>query len=293
MKKLVTGSSGFIGSNLVKYLNKHSHEVYSTDIKISKDEDLRDFNNVLRLTKGIDEVYHFAANVGGIGYLSEKENHKKIMIDNSIINLNIIRACRINGVKKLLFSSSACVYKNGENKESNVIPASPENIYGWEKLNAEKLFGLFSDDLEIKIVRPQNIYGPGCKLKDSMAVADIIKKVIHSTGEIEIWGSGEQVRNWVYVDDFVRFLVEYMESTITGVFNLGADTPISINQLASIIIKTSGKDIKILNIDGPTGAMLKSSDNQLRKKNFKWEPRVDIDKGIKLTYDWILGKLST
>ncbi|PKM92359.1 MAG: NAD-dependent dehydratase [Euryarchaeota archaeon HGW-Euryarchaeota-1] len=294
MKKvLITGDMGFIGRNLTDSMRKKGYFVKGADIKRSFNEDLRNYNNALRLTKGIDCVYHLAAVVGGIGFLSNKKNHQDIFIDNSLINLNIIRACKKNNVKKILFVSSACVYFEGNAKESDTNLAKPENIYGWEKLNAEKLFNLYSEDIDIKIVRLQNIYGPYCKLKNSMAVADICQKVIKEKEFIEIWGTGCQVRNWVYVTDCVDFLINFMESNIAGVINLGTDYPISINELAEKIIKISKKRLKIKHIMGPTGTLFKSSDNSLRKSLFDWEPKVSLDEGLKKTYTWINNYLNS
>lgn len=288
VKILVTGDKGFIGHHLKDFLKNKGYDVFGVDILRGESEDLRCYKNALRVTKEIDRVYHLAADVGGIGYLSDKEKSRQIFVNNSIINLNILRACLENNVSKILFPSTSCVYKGGVRKEDEASIEDTENLYGLEKLNAERVFQLFSDKIDIKIIRFQNIYGPECKLVNSMAVADICKNTISAKSNIEVWGDGSQIRNWVYITDCLEFLHKLMESQYNVTVNLGTDNPISIKELAEKIISISGKDLEIsYRLDAPTGTKIKSSDNTFRKSLFDWNPRVPLEEGLNKVYSWI------
>lgn len=284
---LVTGSKGGIGRHLVKFLELKGHKVKGVD----KEQDLTIFQNALEATKDIDEIYHLAADVGGIGYLSDPKNSRKI-IQNSVINFNVFEAASINSVKKIFFASSSCVYsKSGIQSETDVYPANPENIYGWEKLYGEIMSKSFPE-IDFKIARFQNIYGPESHYDDGreMAVVALCRKIRDSQdGIIEIWGDGNQMRNWIYIDDCCEVMCKLMDSDIKEIINLGVDESISIKDLAELLIEISGKDIKIKYIDGPLGIIKKISDNILRKSLLEWTPKVSLKEGLKKTYEWVVS----
>jgi len=310
---LVTGSSGFIGSHLVDYLkSKRCYYVGGVDIvqrpyEIGKcDEfvkaDLRQANMASAVVRGFDEVYHLAADMGGIGYI---ETHKaKIIHDNALINLNILEGCRRGGVGRLFFSSSACVYpgyiQNKELvnlKEQDAYPADCEDGYGWEKLNMERNCRHYAEDygLSVRIARFHNIFGPhgaydGGREK---APAALCRKVIEAAGEIEVWGDGEQIRSFCFVEDCVRGIYRLMNSDYDHPLNIGSDRAITINGLLDIIEGFEGKKLKrVYDLEAPKGVRFRNSDNTLMKGVLGWEPTTSLEEGLKQTYLWIKERLS-
>src|ERR1700693_3366913 len=282
---LVTGAGGFIGHHLVKRLKADGHWVRGVDIKYPEYEvsasdefeilDLRTADNCLLATRsGIDEVYNLAADMGGIGYITA--GHADISRNNILINAHMLEASRQNGVKRFLFSSSACVYNQRRQKNADVTPlreedaypADPEPGYGWEKLFAEELCRYYSKDygFETRLVRFHNVYGPlgtydGAKEK---APAAISRKVAltHDGGEIEVWGDGEQTRTFMYVDDCVEGLIRIMASDYHEALNLGTDELVTINQLIKMVADIAGKQLKLRhNLSGPQGVRGRNSEN--------------------------------
>jgi GDP-D-mannose 3',5'-epimerase len=312
---LVTGAGGFIGHHLVRRLKADGHWVRGVDLKYpeyeasSADEfeilDLRKAENSLLATRGgIDEVYNLAADMGGIGYITAF--HASISRNNILINAHMLEAARQNGVKRFLFSSSACVYnqskqKNAEVKplrEEDAYPADPEPGYGWEKLFAEELCRYYYKDygLETRIVRFHNVYGPlgtyeGGKEK---APAAISRKVAAAPagGEIEIWGDGEQTRSFMLVDDCVEGLIRIMASDYRDALNLGTDELVTINELVDMICNIAGKRLtKRHDLTGPQGVRGRNSDNTLLRKMLGWEPSIHLAQGLAVTYKWIALEL--
>jgi GDP-D-mannose 3',5'-epimerase len=312
---LVTGAGGFIGHHLVRRLKADGHWVRGVDLKYpeyeasSADEfeilDLRKAENSLLATRGgIDEVYNLAADMGGIGYITAF--HASISRNNILINAHMLEAARQNGVKRFLFSSSACVYnqskqKNAEVKplrEEDAYPADPEPGYGWEKLFAEELCRYYYKDygLETRIVRFHNVYGPlgtyeGGKEK---APAAISRKVAAAPagGEIEIWGDGEQTRSFMLVDDCVEGLIRIMASDYRDALNLGTDELVTINELVDMICNIAGKRLtKRHDLTGPQGVRGRNSDNTLLRKVLGWEPSIHLAQGLAVTYKWIALEL--
>src|SRR5882762_473056 len=282
---LVTGAGGFIGHHLVKRLKSDGHWVRGVDIKYPEYEvsasdefeilDLRTADNCLLATRnGIDEVYNLAADMGGIGYITA--GHADISRNNILINAHMLEASRQNGVKRFLFSSSACVYNQSKQQDAAVIPlreedahpADPEPGYGWEKLFAEELCRYYYKDygFETRIVRFHNVYGPlgtyqGGKEK---APAAICRKVAQAqdNGEIEIWGDGEQTRSFMLVDDCVEGLIRIMASDYRDALNLGTDELVTINELVDIVCNIAGKRLtKRHDLTGPQGVRGRNSDN--------------------------------
>jgi nucleoside-diphosphate-sugar epimerase len=266
--------------------------------------DLRLWENCLKTTKEVDQVYNLAADMGGIGYITA--NHADITRNNILINTHMIDAARLNGAQRFLFSSSACVYPQYKQKdadvtplkESDAIPADPEPGYGWEKLFAEELCRYYRKDygLETRIVRFHNVYGPlgtyeGGKEK---APAAISRKVAlaEDGGEIEVWGDGEQTRSFMYVDDCVEGLVRLMASDHVDALNLGTDRLISINELIDLVSRLAGKKLnKRHDLSKPQGVRGRNSDNTLLNQVLGWEPSIGLDDGLKITYKWIEGEL--
>ena len=312
---LVTGAGGFIGHHLVRRLKADGHWVRGVDLKYpeyeasSADEfeilDLRKAENSLLATRGgIDEVYNLAADMGGIGYITAF--HASISRNNILINAHMLEAARQNGVKRFLFSSSACVYNQSKQKdpevkplrEEDAYPADPEPGYGWEKLFAEELCRYYYKDygLETRIVRFHNVYGPlgtyeGGKEK---APAAISRKVAAAPagGEIEIWGDGEQTRSFMLVDDCVEGLIRIMASDYRGALNLGTDELVTINELVDIISNIAGKRLtKRHDLTGPQGVRGRNSDNTLLRKVLGWEPSIHLAQGLAVTYKWIALEL--
>jgi nucleoside-diphosphate-sugar epimerase len=308
---LVTGAGGFIGHHLVTYLKGLGYWVRGVDIKAPEytvsdaDEfkllDLRRWEACLEATQGIDEVYALAADMGGMGFISS--HHAQILHNNSLINLHTLDAARENGVKRYLYTSSACVYPEFLQtdaqvtplKEEDAYPAQPQDAYGWEKLVTERLCQHYHDDygLETRIVRFHNIFGPlgtwdGGREK---APAAMCRKVATAklTGQpvVEIWGDGEQTRSFCYIDDCVEGIYKLMRSDYGEPLNLGQDRMVTINELADMVAAASGIEIEKRHIDGPQGVRGRNSDNTRLRAVLGWEPRISLEEGLRRTYAWI------
>src|SRR5690242_9106227 len=310
-KVLVTGAGGFIGHHLISFLKSKGYWVRGADLKhpeyapTSADEfmqvDLRRWENCLAATRGIDEVYALAADMGGMGFISS--HHAEILRNNSLINIHTLDAARENGVKRYLYTSSACIYPEYKQTEINVIPlkeedaypAQPQDAYGWEKLIAERLCAHFSEDYGIptRIVRFHNIFGPlgtwdGGREK---APAAMCRKVAIAklTGrhEIEIWGDGFQTRSFCYIDDCVNGIYRLMRSEHKEPLNLGQDRAININDLADMAADIAGIKIVKRHIEGPQGVRGRNSDNTRLREVLGWEPEISLEEGMRRTYAWI------
>ncbi len=308
---LVTGAGGFIGHHLVNFLKARGCWVRGVDIKrpeytdTAADEflllDLRRWENCLEATRDIEEVYALAADMGGMGFISA--HHALILHNNALINIHTLEAAHQNNVKRLLYTSSACVYPEFKQTEANVtplkeedaFPAMPQDAYGWEKLITERLCYHYTQDygIETRIVRFHNIFGPlgtweGGREK---APAAMCRKVaaakLSGNHEIEIWGDGEQTRSFCYIDDCLEGLTRLMRSDFREPLNLGQDRMVTINQLADIVAKIAGIKITEKHIDGPMGVRGRNSDNTLLKKVLGWEPAISLEDGLARTYSWI------
>jgi GDP-D-mannose 3', 5'-epimerase len=308
---LITGAGGFIGHHLVSYLKRLGYWVRGVDIKYPEycatdaDEfllrDLRRWENCLRATEGVEEVYALAADMGGMGFISS--HHAQILHNNSLMNIHTLDAARENGVKRYLYTSSACVYPEYKQTDTNVIPlkeedaypAQPQDAYGWEKLIAERLCAHYREDYGIvtRIVRFHNIFGPlgtweGGREKAPAALCRKIA-VAKFTGshEIEIWGDGGQTRSFCLIDDCVKGIYKLMRSNYAEPLNLGQDRMVSINQLADIIAEIA--DIRIIkkHVPGPQGVRGRNSDNTRLREVLGWEPEISLEEGLAITYAWI------
>ena len=311
---LVTGAGGFIGHHLVKYLVARGYRVRGVDIKYPEFEptvahefellDLRRFDNCLIAMRGVDEVYHLAANMGGIGFI---ETYKgEIVRDNTMININTIEAARIHGVKRFLFTSSACVYPGYRQnttdvtplKEEDAYPADAEDGYGWEKLYMERTCRHYREDfgLETRVVRFHNIYGPlgtydGGREKSPAAICRKVA-LANDGDEIEVWGDGQQTRSYCYIDDCVEGLYRLMRSDYPHPLNLGTDRLVSINELVDIVARIAGKRIrKRYDLTKPQGVRGRNSDNTRLRQVLGWEPQTPLEEGLRITYEWIRREL--
>jgi GDP-D-mannose 3', 5'-epimerase len=311
VKVLVTGAGGFIGHHLVTYLKNQGYWVRGVDIKVPEyseidaDEfellDLRRWENCLQATRGVDEVYALAADMGGMGFISC--HHAEILHNNSLINIHTLEAARQNNVRRYLYTSSACVYPEYKQQDANVAPlkeedaypALPQDAYGWEKLIAERLCMHYREDygIETRIVRFHNIFGPlgtwqGGREKAPAALSrKIAGAKLTGNHEIAIWGDGEQTRSFCHIDDCVTGLFKLMRSDYRDPLNLGQDRMVTINELADIIAAIAGIKIVKKHVSGPQGVRGRNSDNTLLRKTLGWEPEITLEEGLRGTYNWI------
>lgn len=344
-KALVLGAGGFIGSHLVKRLKEEGYWVRGVDLKYPEywdtvaDEfliyDLRDSRNVESVMRleghngypskfnylpqpyfeklHFDEVYQLAADMGGAGYIFTGENDANVMHNSALINLNVCEFAVKFGVKKVFYSSSACIYpeqnqldvNNPNCEESSAYPANPDSEYGWEKLFSERLYFSFNRNynLNVRVARFHNIFGPygtwtGGKEK---APAAMCRKVAETPidGEIEVWGDGQQTRSFLYIDECIEAVLRFMrQEQFIGPINIGSEEMVTINKLAKMAITASGKDIKIKNIAGqeffdkygfkcPVGVRGRNSDNKLYKEKMGWKPSQPLKDGLIKTFQWI------
>ena len=316
MKKiLVCGAGGFIGGHLVNRLKSEGHWVRGVDLKENEygntksDEfilgDLRDPVVAQKAVKGIDEVYQLAADMGGAGYIFTGDHDADVMNNSALCNLNVLGASQKEGVKKIFYSSSACMYPeynqmdpdNPKCSEDSAYPAAPDSEYGWEKLFSERLYLSYHRNygIEVRIARFHNIFGPqgtwnGGKEKAPAAMCRKAAEAEDGTS-IEVWGDGKQTRSFLYIDECVEAVVRLMNSDFTGPVNIGSEEMISINDFAQMAIDISGKKLKINNITGPTGVRGRNSDNKLLFEKLQWEPSLSLIDGMKKTYSWIESQI--
>jgi GDP-D-mannose 3',5'-epimerase len=314
-KVLICGAGGFIGSHLVKKIKKEGYWVRGVDLKYPEfsetaaDDfiigDLRD-PIICRYITDIrfDEVYQLAADMGGAGYIFAGEHDADVMHNSGIINLNMLDACYKRNIKKIFYSSSACIYPefnqmdpdNPKCSEDSAYPAAPDSEYGWEKLFSERLYISYQRNygIEVHISRLHNIFGPegtwtGGKEKAPAAFCRKVA-VAPNNGEIEMWGDGKQTRSFLYIDECLEGIRRLMNSDFAGPVNIGSEEMVTINQLAEIIMKIAGKHLNIKHIPGPLGVRGRNSDNKLIKEKLGWEPTMKLKDGLEITYKWINAK---
>ena len=308
---LVTGAGGFIGHHLVTWLKERRYWVRGVDVKHPEfaaseaDEfelrDLRLWEECLAATRDVDEVYALAADMGGMGYISS--HNAEILRNNALISVHTLEAARVNGVKRYLYSSSACVYPEYLQTEAHVrplreedaYPAQPQDAYGWEKLVAERLCTYYREDfgIETRIVRFHNIFGPlgtwdGGREKAPAALCrKVARAKLSGNPELTVWGDGQQTRSFCYIDDCVKGIHMLMQSDYRDPLNLGQDRMVSITELADIIAGIAGIQVVKRFVPGPQGVRGRNSDNARLRQVLGWEPEVSLEDGLARTYSWI------
>ena len=320
-KAIVLGAGGFIGNHMVNRLKSEDYFVVGADLKYpdfsstNADEfqilDLTsgyDFENLLNNHHDATEIYQYAADMGGAGFIFTGDNDADIMHNSCLININLLRGIVNNlDVKKLkvFYSSSACIYpeeiqssnKNISLKEIDAYPANPDSEYGWEKLFSERLYLSYKKNykLNTKIARFHNIYGPlgtweGGREKAPAAVCRKVSEV-ESGGTIEIWGDGEQTRSFLYIDDCIEATRRLMESNVNSPINIGSEEMVTINELVKIVAQNANKVVEINHIDGPLGVRGRNSNNDMIRENLQWDYQISLSEGINKTYNWIDGQV--
>jgi GDP-D-mannose 3', 5'-epimerase len=313
---LVCGAGGFIGSHLVKRLKSEGFWVRGVDLKFpefsptSADDfviaDLRDAANCRAIVdRRFDEVYQLAADMGGAGFIFTGEHDADIMHNSASINLNIVEACKNRSIKRVFYSSSACIYpaRNQTDphapvtREDSAYPADPDSEYGWEKLFSERLYLTYNRNygMECRVARYHNIFGPegtwtGGREKAPAALCRKIGEVADG-GEIEIWGDGQQTRSFLYVDECIEGTIRLMRSGFPGPVNIGSEEMVSINQLAELIMSIAGKTVKLRHIPGPLGVRGRNSHNDLIRQKLGWAPKAPLTHGLAATYPWIESQI--
>jgi GDP-D-mannose 3', 5'-epimerase len=310
-KVLVTGAGGFIGHYLVAFLKQEGYWVRGVDLKhpefapTAADEflilDLRRWQSCLDATAGVDEVYALAADMGGMGFISN--HHAEILHNNLLISTHTLEAARQNGVSRYLYTSSACIYPEYRQtttdvtplREEDAYPAEPQDAYGWEKLVTERLCMHYQQEygIETRTVRFHNIFGPlgtweGGREKAPAAMCrKVAQAKLGGDPAIEIWGDGEQTRSFCYIDDCIEGIYRLMRSDYSEPLNLGQDRLISINELADMVAAAAGQQIVKKHVPGPQGVRGRNSDNTRLREVLDWEPRISLEEGIARTYEWI------
>ena len=324
-KALVLGAGGFIGHHMVNRLKEEGYWVRGVDIKkpsFSK-SNADEFINIDLTSEGafetllyidenpFDEIYQYAADMGGAGYIFSGENDANVMTNSCLINLNLLKnQVRINNqsgvnITKIFYSSSACIYPehnqndptNPNCEESTAYPANPDSEYGWEKLFSERLFFSYQRNygIDIKVARFHNIFGPegtfeGGKEK---VPAAICRKVAMGTNEIEVWGDGLQTRSFLYVDECIKATRKLMDSDFSGPVNIGSEEMVSISQLVEMVLDIANKEMEIKHIDGPLGVRGRTSDNKLLQSKLDWEYTMSLKTGLEKTYSWISNQINS
>ena len=315
---LVCGAGGFIGSHMVRRLKAEGFWVRGVDLKYPEfgeteaDDfligDLRDIDTCHQVVdRKFDEVYQFAADMGGAGFVFTGENDADIMHNSGMINLNILDVCHKRNVKRIFYSSSACIYPeynqidpdNPNCAEDSAYPAKPDSDYGWEKLFSEHLYLAYQRNhgMEVRIARYHNIFGPEGSWNGGRekAPAAICRKVVmaENEGEIEIWGDGKQTRSFLFVDECLEGTLRLTRSDWTGPVNIGSDEMITIDNLVQMATEIGGKKLAIKHIPGPLGVRGRNSDNRLIYKKLDWKPTMPLRKGMEKTYAWIEAQVKS
>lgn len=318
MKKvLVCGAGGFIGSHMVSRLKKEGAWVRGVDLKFPEFEptdaddfligDLRD-QAICKdvVDRRFDEVYQFAADMGGAGYIFTGEHDAEVMHNSATINLNMVEACRRRNVKRVFYSSSACMYpaynqedpENPNCAEASAYPAAPDSEYGWEKLFSERVYLAYNRNyaMECRVARFHNIFGPKGTWQGGRekAPAAMCRKVAETPdgGTIEIWGDGRQTRSFLYIDECLDGVLALTRSDHPGPFNIGSDEMVTINQLVGMAMDIAGKRLTVKHIPGPTGVRGRNSDNTLIKATLGWAPSQTLRAGMEKTYAWIAAQVA-
>lgn len=316
LKICVTGAGGFIASHLAKRLKSEGHFVVACDWKRNEhmpeeifcDEfhlvDLRVYDNCVKVVQGCDHVFNLAADMGGMGFI--QSNHSVILYNNTMISFNMMEAARIANIKRFFYASSACIYpefkqldtqvEGGGLKEADAWPAQPQDAYGLEKLVTEELAKHYCKDfgIETRVARFHNIYGPYGTWKGGRekAPAAFCRKVLTSQGEVEMWGDGKQTRSFTFIDDCVEGVLRLMKSDVREPLNIGSSEMVSMNEMMEMVMGYENRPLSIKHIPGPEGVRGRNSDNALILEKLGWEPTIKLQDGLRVTYFWIKGQIA-
>lgn len=312
---LVCGGGGFIGHHLVRRLKQEGTWVRVVDLKrpeFSPSEadqfvvdDLRKTDVVREAVGDVDAVYQLAADMGGAGYIFTGEHDAHVMHNSAMINLNVLEAGRIAGVRKFFYSSSACIYpeynqmdpNNPKCSEDSAYPAAPDSEYGWEKLFSERLYFAYARNhgIEVHVARFHNIFGPEGTWRGGRekAPSAICRKVAETPdhGEIEIWGDGQQTRSFLYIDECLEGTRRFMDSDFAGPVNIGSEEMVTINELATLVMDIAGKKLSLRHVSGPLGVRGRNSDNRLIAQRLGWKPSRPLREGLERTYAWVYAQV--
>ncbi len=320
-KALVLGAGGFIGGHMAKRLKSEGYYVRAADLKAPEysataaDDfiitDLRDLNAVREIIapmdgEGFDEIYQFAADMGGAGYIFTGDNDADIMHNSGMINMNLLRALREGAVpsrSRVFYASSACVYplrnqmdpESPDCRESGAYPADPDSEYGWEKLFSERLYFTYARNhgIPVYVARYHNVFGPEGAWNDGRekvpaAVCRKIARLPSEGGSIEVWGDGEQTRSFLYIDDCIEATRRFIQSDFHGPMNIGSEEMVSINQLVDLVADIADKRVeKDYQLRGPQGVRGRNSNNDLIREKLDWSPTISLRRGLESTYQWI------
>ncbi len=302
-KALVIGAGGFIGHNLIRRLKGEGWWVKGIDLKNPEYEGthadeflIADASVDKIIDQKYDRIYQLAADMGGAGFVFTGENDADILTNSLGVNINVLKQVEKVGVGTIFYSSSVCAYPDEvPGVESDAYPANPPSNYGWEKLTSERLFLAYHKNkgVNIRIARFHNCFGPHGTYKGGRekSPAAICRKIIESDGEIEIWGDGEQLRPFIYIEDLLDGVEALMTSNFIGPINIGPSDGITINELINIVSELSGKTFTIKRIPGPTGGAKRYANNDLAKKHLNWSPKLPLKESLKKTHDWIKSEM--
>ena len=315
---LVCGAGGMIGSHMVKRLVSEGYWVRGVDLKYPEFSstqaqefiigDLTSPEMAYQAVYGVDEVYQFAADMGGAGYIFTGDHDADVMNNSALVNLNILGAIRDIDFKiKVFFSSSACIYpehiqldpNNPGLKEDDAYPAAPDSEYGWEKLFSERLYFSYNRNygIPVRVARYHNIFGPegtweGGKEKAPAAICRKVAELQEQGGSIEVWGDGLQTRSFLFIDECIEATRRLMESDFMGPVNIGSEEMVTINELVDTAARVSGKTVEKNHIEGPLGVRGRNSNNDLIREKLEWDYSMSLEEGIRNTYNWIEEQLN-
>ncbi len=315
-KALVCGAGGFIGAHLVRRLKREGFWVRGVDLKMPEfapteaDEflkaDLRDPAVCRAAVSGVEDAYQLAADMGGAGFVFTGQHDAEIMHNSALVNLNMVHAAAEAGVRRIFYSSSACIYpeynqndpENPDCAEDSAYPAAPDSEYGWEKLFSERMYLAYRRNcgIEVRIARFHNIFGPEGTWEGGRekAPAAVCRKVAEAPdgSEIEIWGDGRQTRSFLYIDECLEGVRRLMESDFTGPVNIGSEEMVTIDALARMTMEIAGKRLRLKHVPGPLGVRGRTSDNRLIRERLGWAPSRPLNEGLLVTYRWIAAQVA-
>jgi nucleoside-diphosphate-sugar epimerase len=313
---LVCGAGGFIGAHLVRRLKREGFWVRGGDLKLPEfapteaddfiQGNLCDREVCERAVRDVHEVYQLAADMGGAGFVFTGENDAAIMHNSALINLNVLHAAAENRVRRIFYSSSACIYpeynqldpENPNCAEDSAYPAAPDSEYGWEKLFSERLYFAYQRNtgIEVRIARFHNVFGPEGTWEGGRekAPAALCRKISEAPdgGTVEIWGDGRQTRSFLYIDECLEGVRRLMESNFVGPVNIGSEEKVTIDQLSIMIMRIAGKTLHLRHVHGPLGVRGRTSDNRLIQKALGWAPSQPLERGLTITYYWIANQVA-